>query len=98
MLDLVELLANSSAACELFPTTSMGTLLIADNEQFRRNDNVLHVSYDAVKQEFHFEHQTLSGKNDKRICSKEDGLQTLKLFLKYKFGVLFDPKAINAAK
>ena len=92
MLNLVESLAASPIASELFPTTSMHTLLITDNEQFHHNDNVLFISYDSEKHEFEFEHRTISDKNDKKLCGEKDALQTLSLFLKYKFGVLFDPK------
>ena len=62
------------------------------NEQFHHNDNVLFISYDPEKHKFEFEHRTLSDKNDKKICDEKDAFQTLSLFLKYKFGVLFDPK------
>jgi hypothetical protein len=93
MLGLVEALAASTASCDLFPTTSMHRLLVTDSEKFHHDDNVLFVSYDQKKKEFEFEHRTLSGKNDKKICDKEDALETLRLFLKYKFGVLFDSKA-----
>jgi hypothetical protein len=95
MLHLVESLAASSVADDLFPTTSMHTLLITDSEQFYHDDNVLFVSYNPQKHEFEFEHRTLSHKNDKKICSEEEVFQTLSLFLKYKFGVLFDPKAAS---
>jgi hypothetical protein len=97
MLDLVKELAKSRVSCDLFPTTSMHTLLVTDSERFHHNDNVLLVSYDQNKKEFNFEHRTLSGKNDKKICEKKDGLKTLRLFLKYKFGVLFDPTPAKAA-
>jgi hypothetical protein len=92
MLVLVESLASSAAAKELFPTTSMSQLLITDTDQFYHNDNVLFISYNADKREFEFEHRTLSAKNDKKVCSADESLQILSLFLKYKFGVLFDPK------
>ena len=91
MLDLVESLAASSVADELFLTTSMHTLLITDNEKFHHDDNVLFISYDPKKSEFDFEHKTLSGKNDRKTCGEKEVFQTLSLFLKYKFGVLFDP-------
>jgi hypothetical protein len=91
MLHLIESLAASTVANELFPTTSMHTLLITDNEQFYHDDNMLFISYDPEKQKFQFEHRTLSGKNDKRICDEAEVFQTLSLFLKYKFGVLFSP-------
>ena len=93
MLHLVECLAASPFADELFPTTSMHTLLITDNEQFHHDDNVLFITYDSRKHEFKFEHRTLSGKNDEKICGENEAMQTLSLFLKYKFGILFDSKA-----
>lgn len=89
MLHLVKSLAASPVAGELFPTTSMHTLLITDSEQFYHNDNVLFVSYNSKKHEFQFEHRTLAGKNDKKTCDEEEAFQTLSLFLKYKFGALF---------
>jgi hypothetical protein len=90
MLHLVESLAASSFSTELFPHTSHHTLLITDNEQFYHNDNELRISYSPRNQKFEFEHRTLSGKNDKKICSEEESFQTLSLFLKYKFGILFN--------
>jgi hypothetical protein len=95
MLNLVESLAASPVANELFPHTSMNTLLITDDEQAHHDDNVLIVSYDSKKREFEFEHRTLSHKNDKKICEESEAPQTLSLFLKYKFGVLFDSKRNN---
>jgi hypothetical protein len=93
MLNLIEKLAVSPVAKELFPHTSMAALVITDDEQFYFNDNLLSINYNPKTREFDFEHRTLSGKNDKRTCSEAEALQTLSLFLKYKFGVLFDPKA-----
>jgi hypothetical protein len=90
MLRLAESLATSSIASELFPHTSMHTLLITDNEQFYHDDNELRISYDSQNHKFKFEHRTLSGKNDKKICSESEAFQTLSLFLKYKFGILFN--------
>ena len=93
MLNLIEKLAVSSVAKELYPHTSMATLVITDDEQFYFNDNLLSINYNSKTREFDFEHRTLSGKNDKKTCQEAEALQTLSLFLKYKFGVLFEPKA-----
>jgi len=68
----------------------MHTLLITDNEQFYHDDNELRISYDSQNHKFEFEHRTLSGKNDKKLCGEEEVFQTLRLFLKYKFGILFN--------
>jgi hypothetical protein len=96
MLRLVESLAVSKFANELFPHTSMHTLLITDNERFYHDDNELRISYSPRNHKFEFEHRTLSRKNDKKICGEEEAFQTLSLFLKYKFGILF--KQSEAAK
>lgn len=94
MLHLVESLAASSFSTELFPHTSHNTLVITDSEQFHRDDNELLISYDPQNHKFEFEHRTLSGKNDKRICREEEAFQTLSLFLKYKFGILFNQSEV----
>ncbi len=90
MLHLVKLLAASPFNKELFPHTSMHTLLITNNEEFHHDDNELRISYDSQNHKFEFEHRTLSSKNDKKVCSEEEAFQTLSLFLKYKFGILFN--------
>lgn len=95
MLRLVESLAASPFASELFPHTSHHTLLITDNEQFHRDDNELLISYDSQNRKFEFEHRTLSNKNDKQICGEEAAFQTLSLFLKYKFGILFNQSEVT---
>jgi hypothetical protein len=45
--------------------------------------------------QFKFEHCSLAGKNDEKKCGEAEALQTLSLFIKYKFGVLFNPKPAN---
>jgi hypothetical protein len=91
MFGMVSALAASPAIEQLFATTSMHTLLIANQEQFHSDDNVLFVSYQRDTREFEFEHRTPAAKNDRRKCGEAEALQTLSLFIKYKFGVLFDP-------
>jgi len=73
----------------------MHRLLITDSEQFYFDDNVLFVTYDGNTREFEFEHRTLAAKNDKKKSGEAGALQTLSLFLKYKFGVLLDSKAAD---
>lgn len=93
MLSLVERIAASPAAASLFPTLSMGRLLITDGPTFYFNDNVLFVSYDQSKRQFGFEHRTLAGHNDSKTCPESDAMQTLELFLRYKYGVLLQTPA-----
>jgi len=95
MLKLVSAIASSPQAEELFAQKSMHSLLITDTEEIRNNDNVLLVSYSPIMKEFKFEHRTLAGKDDKKKCGEAEALQTLSLFIKYKFGVLFNPNPAN---
>ena len=89
---LVETLAASPVANELFASTSMGALLITPDEKYHAGDNLLSISYLPGTREFEFEHLTIAGKNDRKTCDEREGLRTLSLFLKYKFGVLFEIK------
>jgi hypothetical protein len=95
MLKLVSTIAASPQAEELFARKSMHSVLITDTEEIRNNDNVLLVSYSPIMEKFEFEHRTLAGKDDKKKCEEAEALQTLSLFIKYKFGVLFNPKPAN---
>ena len=93
MLHLVESLAASPASSELFATTSMWDIWISDSEDFRLCDSTLRVSYYFVERKFEFWHCTFSGHDDRKTCSESEALQTLRLFLRLKFGVLYDPVA-----
>ena len=93
MLSLVERIAASPAATSLFPTLSMGRLLITDGPTFYFDDNVLFVSYDQSKHQFEFEHRTLVRHDDRKICAESEAMQTLELFLRYKYGVLLQTPA-----
>jgi hypothetical protein len=95
MLHLVQTLAKSPAAKELFPHTSMHTLVIGSEEEWRPHDNLLVIDYECSSHTFSFEHRTLSGKNDKKICSEKEALETLRLFLKYKFAILLNLSGEN---
>jgi hypothetical protein len=90
MLHLVQTLANSQAAKELFPHTSMNTLVIASDEEWRPDDNLLVIDYKSSSRTFSFEHRTLSKTNDKKVCAEKEAFETLRLFLKYKFSVLLN--------
>jgi hypothetical protein len=95
MLSLVERIAASPAATSLFPTLSMGRLLITDGPTFYFNDNVLFVSYDQSKRQFEFEHRTLARHDDCKTCPESEAMQTLELFLRYKYGVLLQTPAAS---
>ena len=93
MLRLVASLAASPASSQLFAATSMSDLLISDTEDFRIGDSTLRVSYNAIDRKFEFRHRTFSGHNDHTTCPESEALQMLYLFLKLKYGVLYNPMA-----
>ena len=88
MLCLVEAVAASSSAAELFAVTSMHDLLLSDHADFRSSDSVLVIRYLPTRQEFSFEHRPFSGPSDQKMCPAAEGIATLSLFLRYKFGIL----------
>ena len=90
MLHLVRIVAESRVAKDLFPHTSMFTLVIAAEEEWHPDDNLLVIEYESSSRTFKFEHRTLSKRNDKKVCVEAEVLETLRLFLKYKFAVLLN--------
>jgi len=91
LLKLAKSLADSPAAAELYSTYSLSGWIITDTPHLHWNDNILLVRYDARKKRFEFEHRTLAKHNDIQDCSEAEGPEKLKLFLRYKYGVLFEP-------
>jgi hypothetical protein len=98
MLHLVEWIAGSPAASDLFPTLSMGRLLITDSPTFYHDDNVLFISYDQSSRQFEFEHRTLARHDDRKTCAESEAVQTLDLFLRHKYGVLLQIPAAEREK
>ena len=90
MLRLVESLAASPASSEIFGATSMFDLLLSDNRDFRGGDSTLCVSYNVAARQFQFRHRTFSGHDDQKSCAESEALQTLRLFLRMKYGVLYE--------
>lgn len=89
MLRLVEAVAGSCSAAELLAVTSMYDLLLSDHADFRSFDSVLAIRYFPAQQAFSFEHRPFSGTGDQKRCSEVEGIATLTLFLRYKYGILF---------
>ena len=89
MLGVVEAIAASPVASGIHATTSMDTLLLSDCEDFRMG-NTLEITYRLDDRTFHFHHQSFSGQDDGKICSEAEAMQTLRLFLRLKYGVLFE--------
>jgi hypothetical protein len=90
MLNLVKALANSSVNSELFAGTSHSNLLLSNVADFRIGDSTIVISYRPSEREFDFKHLHLSEQNDEKTCSEAEGLSTLRLFIRYKFGILFE--------
>ena len=87
MLHLIEGIASSPASGQLFGATSMFDLLLSDCENFRFGDSTLRIAYRPAESLFEFRHHTFSGHDDCRTCAESEGLQTLRLFLRLKFGI-----------
>jgi len=91
MLRLVESLVTSPASSQVFGATSMFDLLLSDSHDFRAGDTTLRVSYHPREHQFEFSHRTFSGHDDHKTCTESEASQTLRLFLRVKYGVLYDP-------
>jgi len=65
-------------------------LYISDCEDFRAGDGVLHICYRPAEHRFEFYHRAFSGHHDQEICSEAEVFQTLRLFLRLKYGVLYE--------
>ena len=96
LLNLVEAINTSEAASEISGATSMShfDLLVSDSPDFHSGDSTLHISYSPTDRVFEFRHHCFSGHDDQRTCAETEGLQTLSLFLRYKYGVPFGDGAI----
>jgi hypothetical protein len=90
MLSLVEAMASSPVASQIHGTTSMDTLLLSDSEDLSAGGNTLQITYQSDERTFHFHHRNSSGQDDGKICSEAEVMQTLRLFLRLKFGILFE--------
>jgi hypothetical protein len=91
MLRLVEAMAVSPAATQIHGATSMADLLLSACEDFRIGDSTLRVSYRPDERRFYFYHHSFSGHDDQKTCTEAEVMQTLRLFLRLKYGVLFEP-------
>jgi hypothetical protein len=104
MLRLVEAIAGSPAAAELYGTTSTDDLLmselfgatsthdllLSDCPDFRAGDSTLRIAYHPGEHGFVFHHHCFSGHDDHKNCDEAEGGATFSAFLKYKYGVLFE--------
>ena len=90
MLPFVESVGTSPASAQLFVATSMFDLLVSDSQDFRTGDSTLCISYRPSDGTFHFRHRSYSGHDDEKSCSESEALETFRLFVRLKFGVLYE--------
>lgn len=93
MLRFVETVAALPVNTQLFPATSMFDLLVSDCADFRFGDSTLCISYRPSDGMFEFGHHSFSGHDDRKTCAEAEALETFRLFVRVKYGVLFDRPA-----
>lgn len=87
---LLQIIHRSPGAYELYGAKSMWTLLISNEPEFEMFGNAIHIDYNWETATFSFKHRVNPGPEDSRVCAAAEGESTLKLFLKYKYGVLLN--------
>jgi hypothetical protein len=90
MLRFVEAVGASPASSQLFVSTSMFDLLVSDTPDFRTGDSTLCISYRPSDGMFQFRHRSYSGHDDEKSCTESEALETFRLFVRMKFGVLYE--------
>ena len=90
MLRVVEAIAVSPAAAQIHGATSHSDLLLSDCADFRSGDSTLSIVYQPNDRTFHFHHRSFSSHDDQKTCTEAGALTTLRLFLRLKYGVLFE--------
>jgi len=93
MLRFVEGVAALPASAQLFAATSMFDLLVSDCADFRFGDSTLSIGYRPSEGVFEFRHHSFSGHDDQKTCSESEVSETFRLFVRLKYGVLFDRPA-----
>lgn len=87
---LVAALASSSVSSSLFGRITWRGIALSDTADFRSTDSTLEIDYFNGGRHFEFRHRTFSGHDDRKMVTESEALETLRLFLKYKYGVLFE--------
>jgi hypothetical protein len=90
MLHVIEVIAASPVAAQIHGATSHEEIALSDCPDFRVGDSTLRILYQPQERTFRFRHHSFSGHDDEKICSEAEALQTLRLFLKLKYGILFE--------
>jgi hypothetical protein len=94
LLRLVEAIGSSVIASQLFGAISLFDLLLSNTGDFGNDEGPLRISYRANEHQFEFRYRTFSGHEDRETSSESDALSTLKVLLRLKFGMLFEPLGV----
>jgi hypothetical protein len=96
---LVRSLAASPASSVLFGAFMKHGegpgVVVSDSSDFRSTDGTLWIYFRVSGGRFEFRHRTFSGHDDSKMCSASEAIETLRLFLKYKFGVLLEGPVVK---
>jgi hypothetical protein len=91
---LIHTLADSPASAVLFVSNLRhgdgDGIVVSDSPDFHRTDGVLEIYFRPGGGHFEFHHRTFSGHDDHKMCLASEAIETLRLFLRYKFGVLLE--------
>lgn len=90
MLRFVQAVAALPVSEQLFLATSMFDLQVSDCANFRVGDSTLHISYHPSDGNFTFRHHSFSGHDDQKTCPESEALETFRLFVQVKYGILFE--------
>lgn len=87
-------LAASPASSVLFARSLMHGdgpgIALSDSPNFRSTDGVLEIRYFIGGKIFEFRHRTFSGHDDHKTVQASEAVETLRLYLRYKYGVLLE--------
>jgi len=84
----VQTIASSPLSSSVFGRITWHGIALSDTPDFRSTDNTLEIDYFTPGGHFEFRHRTFSGNDDRKMVKASEALETLRLFLKYKYGVL----------
>ena len=65
-------------------------IAFSDSPDFHSTDGVLEIRYFPVGEHFEFRHRTFSGHDDHKMVQASEAIETLRLYLRYKYGVLLE--------
>jgi hypothetical protein len=93
MLVLLDWIEREALCSELYPITSMSSLVISNKENFRRGENTLAIEAIPSMNKVHFRYSRLVYSTDdmEKTVDESEAIETLRLFLAYKFGIHRSP-------